>query len=58
MWVLIIFIYVGPLSDKDSVALTSVSGFGSQATCMAAGEKSKELASGTTKVARFVCVKQ
>lgn len=57
-WVLIVFAYVGPVSDNDSNSLTSVPGFTSVQECTAAGEAAKQLASGTTKVIRFACVKQ
>lgn len=55
-WILIIFLYVGPMSDKDSVAVTSVDGFLTKVDCMTAGEAGKGLASGTTKVYRYACL--
>ena len=54
-WVLILFAYAGPLSDNDSMAMTTTSGF-SKTACVAAGEQAKRLASGTTKVIRYECV--
>jgi len=57
MWTLIIFIYAGILADGDSVALTNVSGFDSEQSCMEAGKKSKSLTTGTVKQTNFVCVK-
>jgi hypothetical protein len=56
MWTLILFAYVGALSDKDSMALTTVPGFRTQAECSAAGDQTKKLASGTTKIIKFHCV--
>ncbi len=57
-WVLVLFVHAGMLSGKDSMALTSVSGFKTEASCQAAGKASEALTKGTTKDTRFVCVKQ
>ena len=57
-WILVLFVHAGMLSDKDSMALTNVPGFKSEATCQAAGKSSEALAKGTTKNVRFVCIKQ
>ncbi len=57
-WVLVLFVHAGMLSGKDSMALTSVSGFKTEAACQAAGKASEALTKGTTKDTRFVCVKQ
>jgi hypothetical protein len=57
MWILIIFAHAGMLSDHDSMALTNVNSFQSEQTCMIAGEKAKTMASGTTKVIKYSCVK-
>ena len=57
-WVLVLFVHAGMLSDKDSMALTNVPGFKSEATCQAAGKSSEALTKGTTKNVRFVCIKQ
>lgn len=57
-WVLIVFAHAGPMSDKDSMALTSVDGFSSEQACITAGEQSKKLASLTTKVVKYTCVKK
>lgn len=56
VWVLILFAHAGIMSDKDSMALTSVSGFKTQQECRAAGEESKRMASATTKVIKYTCV--
>jgi hypothetical protein len=57
-WVLILFVHAGMLSEKDSMAITTVSGFKSEAVCMTAGKQSEALVKRTTKEVRFVCVKQ
>ena len=58
MWILILFAHAGPMSDKDSMALTSVRGFNSEQVCVVAGEQSKKMANLTTKVIKFTCVKE
>jgi hypothetical protein len=55
-WTLILFAHVGMMSDKDSMALTSVPGFRTQQECVAAGKTAEKMASGTTKVMKFTCV--
>lgn len=57
-WVLILFIHAGMLSEKDSMALTNVSGFKSEAACLTAGKQSEALGKRTTKEVKFVCLKQ
>jgi len=44
------------MSDKDSMALTSVPGFRTQQECAAAGKAAEKMAFGTTKVMKFTCV--
>jgi len=44
------------LSDKDSMALTSVPGFRTQPECVTAGKAAEKMAAGTTKVMKFTCV--
>jgi hypothetical protein len=56
LWTLILFAHAGIMSDKDSMALTTVPGFQSQAQCQAAGEGAKKMASTTTKVIKYHCV--
>lgn len=58
MWVLIIFIHAGILSDGDSVALTNVPGFKNENICKIAGESSLKLSDKTFKNTKYVCVKQ
>jgi|688.fasta_scaffold760930_2 hypothetical protein len=57
-WVLILFVHAGMLSDKDSMSLTNVPGFATEAVCQAAGKQAEALAKRTTKEVKFVCVKQ
>jgi hypothetical protein len=57
-WVLILFVHAGMLSDKDSMALTNVPGFATEAICQAAGKQAESLTKRTTKEVKFVCVKQ
>ena len=57
MWILVLLAYAGPLSDTDSVAITTHE-FDSQQACIAAGKASSALARGTTKVIKFTCAKK
>ncbi len=57
-WILVLFVHAGMLSEKDSMALTSVPGFKTEAACQTAGKQSEALAKRTTKEVKFVCVKQ
>ncbi len=57
-WILVLFVHAGMLSEKDSMALTSVPGFKTEANCQAAGKAADALTKTTTKNTRFVCVKQ
>lgn len=56
-WILIIYIYAGMLAKGDSVSVTSITGFESQALCAAAGDVGKPLVNGSAKDYRFVCVR-
>jgi hypothetical protein len=55
-WVLVLYIYAGMLAKGDSVTISNITGFTTEASCAAAGNKSKELVGGSAKEARFVCV--
>ena len=57
IWILIVFAHAGAMSDKDSMALTNVSGFKTEAACIAAGKEAAKMASMTTKVIKYTCVK-
>ena len=56
LWTLILFAHAGAMSNKDSMALTQVPGFRTQQECRAAGDDAKKMATGTTKVMKFICV--
>ena len=57
-YILILFVTIGAMSDKDSMALTNVPGFAAREQCEAAG-KAAVAAFGTgTKRALHVCVEQ
>ena len=57
-WILVLFVHAGPLSNADSMAITNVPGFKSEAACQVAGKTAESLTKGTTKNTRFVCLKQ
>lgn len=56
-WILIIFIHAGMLSEKDSVTMTNVPGFKTEAACLAAGKQADALVKRTTKEVKFICAK-
>ncbi len=56
IWVLILFAHAGAMSNSDSMSLTNVPGFKTQAACQAAGEQAKKMQYGTTKVLKYTCV--
>jgi hypothetical protein len=57
-WILILYIYAGAWSKGDSVALTNVPGFKSEAQCEQAGEQAMSLVNNSYKAAKYVCVEQ
>lgn len=57
-YVLVLFLHAGMLSEKDSMALTTVPGFRTESACVAAGKASEVLGKRTTKEVKFVCLKQ
>jgi hypothetical protein len=57
-WVLVLWIHAGAMSNSDSMALTNVPGFKSEASCQNAGHAATAMTSGTVKAAKFVCLKQ
>jgi hypothetical protein len=57
-YVLVLFLHAGMLSEKDSMALTTVPGFKTEASCLAAGKAGEVLGKRTTKEVKFVCLKQ
>ena len=56
MWILILFVHAGFMSNGDSMSITAVPGFATEAGCNAAGQKTKGLVGGTVKNLEFVCV--
>ena len=57
-WVLVLYIYAGMFAKGDSVTLTRIPGFKTQAACQEAGNSSKPLVKDSAKEIRFVCLKQ
>ena len=57
-WILVMYIYAGVWAKGDSVAMNTIEGFSSIATCQAAGEKFKPLVNSTSKESRFVCLEK
>jgi hypothetical protein len=57
VYVLILMMHVGALGDGNSNALTTAE-YNSKATCEAAGQVAKAMASGTVKEIKFVCTKK
>lgn len=57
-FILILFMSIGMLSEKDSMALTSIYGFKTQAECEAAGRAAVTTFEKGTKDGKFVCVRQ
>ena len=57
-YVLVVFLYAGAMSGGDSVALTNVPGFKSEASCVAAGKLAVNMTRATLKDGKFVCLKQ
>lgn len=57
-YVLVLFLHAGMLSQKDSMAVTTVPGFRTEAACLVAGKQSEQLGKLTTKEVKFVCLKQ
>lgn len=55
-WILVLYIYAGAMAQGDSVAITNVPGFVTQAKCEEAGNLAKPLVNGSSKVLRFVCL--
>lgn len=57
-WTLVIYIYAGMLATGDSVAVTHIPNFKTEASCTAAGKATKPLVNGSAKELRFVCIRQ
>lgn len=57
-WILVLFVHAGMLSEKDSMAITTITGFKTESSCLAAGKAADPLVKRTTKEVKFVCLKQ
>lgn len=57
-WTLVIYIYAGMFAKGDSVTITYIPNFKSEATCYSAGLSTRSLVKDSTKEHRFVCIKQ
>lgn len=57
-YILILFVTIGAISDKDSMALTNVPGFTDRAQCEAAGRSAVAEFGKGTKRAAYVCAEQ
>lgn len=57
-YILILFVTIGAISDKDSMALTNVPGFTVRAQCETAGQEAVSKFGTGTKRAAYVCVAQ
>ena len=55
-WVLIVFVGIGALSERESNALTMVPGFTSKVACEAAGTAAVAVLDAKSKMAQTVCV--
>jgi hypothetical protein len=55
-WTLIIYIYAGAMAQGDSVTVTATP-MATQELCETAGNALDSLVSGSTKVVRYLCVK-
>ena len=55
-WTLVIYIYAGAMAQGDSVTVTATP-MATQEICEAAGNSLDSLVSGSTKVVRYICVK-
>lgn len=55
-YTLILFVTIGAMSDKDSMALTNVVGFKDQAACESAGRAAVAKFGTGTKRADYLCV--
>lgn len=55
-FILIIFMSIGALSDKDSMAIGTIPGFVSEQECAAAGRKATSEFARGTKDGKFVCI--
>lgn len=57
-WILIVAMWAGTLSPRDSTALTSIGGFSSQETCTAAGKLAVQKFTTIMKTVDFICARK
>lgn len=55
-YILVVFIYVGMLTEGEAVTLQTIPGWKSKEACESAGKQLKPLVSGTTKELNYVCI--
>lgn len=55
-WVLVMYIYAGTLANGDSVTISTVDNFKTEASCKRAGPYGEKLVSLSSKSYRFVCM--
>lgn len=57
LYALVIYAATGTMSSTDSVALTTVTNVPSYAECQQAGKAASDMANGTYKNIKFICVR-
>jgi len=57
-WTLVLYIFAGVFAKGDSVSVTHIPNFRSEAHCAAAGNATKPLVKDSAKELRFVCIRQ
>lgn len=57
LYILILWVGIGPLSEKDSMTMVNQE-FSSYIKCVAAGEAAKKSFDKGTKEVRFICVEK
>lgn len=55
-WVLVMYIYAGTFAKGDSVTISTIDGYTTQAICQQAGSQGAQLVGGSAKEYRFVCI--
>lgn len=56
MYTLILFMFIGVLSEKDSMALTNIEGFKTKQQCELSGQQTITLFAKGTKEGKYICV--
>jgi hypothetical protein len=55
-WILVLYIYAGPLAKGDGVSVTAIQ-MPTEAACNDSGRKAALLVKGSAKELRFLCLK-